>query len=124
MKISTNGRIKLNTALRIAIACAGLAFGASASAAVTSSTTGRITSLVTLATGDFLISMDVDNTSCPSTENPKHYYLRAGQEAVTPEANTNIISAAMLGYSLGKKVTVWFDGATGYCFIGQLSVAD
>lgn len=63
-----------------------------------------------------------DQSSCPSTQNPKYFNIQVGQSGVTPEALANMYAAAIVAFTGGYAVSVNFDNGTNDCFVNRIYV--
>lgn len=80
----------------------------------------QLHSIYPLADGAFALSFKTDSAQCTSTETPKYYYVRVGENGVTQDAAEKIYSAALAAGMADKEVQVNFDDATDGCFVNRL----
>lgn len=85
------------------------------------STLSRVWSL---ADGRIVLQPSSGSTACVDTGSPQSYYLAPGQGSMTTERLKNIPAVAMAGIATGKTFAIYFDDATGYCYITKLVFID
>jgi hypothetical protein len=109
------------------IAAAGVLATAAAAAVVPAGATERwhtstLQWVYPLASGDFVIGFDADNSYCTSTNTPKYMYVAVGQNGVTAEGAKKIFAAALTALALGKTLSIAFDDGTASCYVNRVTV--
>ena len=84
---------------------------------------GKLTKVYSLADGPFVISFDSEAPSCSNTNQPKCYYVRSGENGMTPEGVRNLLSSSLAAAAQGKPVSINFDNTTQHCYVNRLAVS-
>ncbi|TQV86651.1 response regulator receiver protein [Aliikangiella coralliicola] len=86
--------------------------------------TSKIKMIYPLADGSVILTFKSDSASCTNAGIPKHYQLKVNSNGVTETALNNIYSIAMLAFSTGKNLTIYFDDSTSSCYINRMLIED
>lgn len=74
-----------------------------------------------LADGSFVLTFNVDSSSCASSS-PKYHYVAVGQNSVTEEGARKFYAAAMTALATRMTVQVNFSDASSACYVNRLLV--
>ncbi|MBU3057781.1 hypothetical protein [Pseudomonas indica] len=104
------------------IATLGLAclLVASVSEAAVTSFKTKVSQVIPLANGDFVLAFKDANSGC--TNPSQNYSVTIGKSAVTAEGSNKMYAAALSAAASGASVEVWFDTAYSACYVSQLKV--
>ena len=90
--------------------------------------TARPTQVQPYADGSFTIQLDTDaGSTCPNqagSGGADTYLVKSGQNGVTADAVRNMLSVALTAHSLGRQVSLYYDGATSSCYVNRLLIRD
>ena len=79
-----------------------------------------ITTVYPLSDGSVIITFSAQSPSCTNGSSPKYHYISVGYNGVTQPGLKNLFAVAMLAFSTGKVVAVYFDDSTPNCFINRI----
>jgi hypothetical protein len=100
-------------------ACIALATS-SASWATSVGFSATLTNISAIGDGRTVLQFGTTTSSCSGT--PQGFYVTVGQNGVSADGAKQILATALLAFSLGKTLTIYFDDSTSYCYVGQATI--
>jgi len=73
-----------------------------------------------LSNGELVLTFNDASPNCSSTGD--YHRIKVGENTVTQEGFDLMAAAALAGGASGKRVNIFFDNSTEYCYINRLSV--
>ncbi|MFU2511969.1 hypothetical protein [Pseudoalteromonas sp. ASV78] len=84
--------------------------------------TSKVDRIYPVASGGFILTFQVDNSTCNIGSSTKYYSVSEGKNGVTQAAIANFLSVALVAGSSDKELTISFDNESTTCDINRLFI--
>ena len=107
----------------IAICVVALSLAAQSAIATERWHSSTIAKVYPLASGDFIIMLDVNAPNCTATQTPYHYYhVEIGKNGMTADGLKLMYSAALAAAAQNLTIYIVYDDSTSNCYVNRLQV--